>query len=242
MWQSDEDGVYTLTQAQRLLIKRAKIDIKLLKAASDENAKYDLFQRLNSGGSRLTPQEVRTCLIIMENPSFYCTLQSMSQFNNFKDCLPLTERAISEQENIEYVIRYIVARHYPIEQTPSSLHEFLDDSIIELIRNNIDMKEEITNFERVFTLLNNSLGADSFKRYNKEKECFTGATTISAFEAITPALSKKIDFYESKGTEYLRSKIIELHKHPNYSAAYQRRSTDRYKSLLKIGEEVFNGN
>lgn len=109
VWESEDPGVYQLTAPQRLLIKRAKIDVKLLKATSDTNAKYDLFQRLNSGGSHLTPQEVRTCLIIMENKEFYAKLLQMSNNDDFRATLPLTERALSEQEDLEFVIRFIVA-------------------------------------------------------------------------------------------------------------------------------------
>ena len=41
VWEDENDDVYQLTQAQRLLIKRAKIDVKLLKSTSDKDAKYD---------------------------------------------------------------------------------------------------------------------------------------------------------------------------------------------------------
>lgn len=92
VWEDDNPDVNQFTMAQRLLIKRAKIDIKILKANSDPGAKYDLFQRLNSGGSHLTPQEVRTCLIIMENKQFFDKLVFMSQNKDFKETLPLTDR------------------------------------------------------------------------------------------------------------------------------------------------------
>jgi hypothetical protein len=45
------DNPQAFTQTQRLLIKRAKIDINILQKESDPSAKYELFQRLNTGGS-----------------------------------------------------------------------------------------------------------------------------------------------------------------------------------------------
>lgn len=241
VWDDDNPDIYQLDSPQRLLIKRAKIDIKLLKATSDTNAKYDLFQRLNSGGSHLTPQEVRTCLIIMESKSFYDKLLSMSQDSNFKATLPLTERALSEQEDLEFVIRFIVARHCSTESLPSSLHEHLDNSIISLIRDSsFDIEAEINVFKRTFALLNKRFGSDSFKRYNQEKKVFEGATTISAFEAMTPAISKRIGFYETFPEESFQDKVIQMHTHPNYTQAAARRSTDRFKALIAIGEEIFH--
>ena len=243
VWEDENAETYQLTSPQRLLIKRAKIDIKLLKANSDPNAKYDLFQRLNSGGSHLTPQEVRTCLIIMEDRNFYEKLLNMSNNIDFKETLPLTERAIREQEDLEFVIRFIVARNCSTESLPTSLHEHLDNSIVSLIRDDtFNLETEIETFNRTFALLNKNFGSDSFKRFNPEKEQFEGATTISAFEALAPAVSKHLKFYETFSKDDFRSKVIEMHKHPSYTQAAARRSTDRFKALIAIGEEIFNVN
>lgn len=243
VWEDENTEIYQLTTAQRLLIKRAKIDIKLLKATSDANAKYDLFQRLNSGGSHLTPQEVRTCLIIMEDKTFYEKLLLMSQNPDFKETLPLTERAIREQEDLEFVIRFIVARNCSTESLPSSLHEHLDNSIVSLIRDpSFNIENEIDIFNRTFHLLKKCFGSDSFKRYNQEKQLFEGATTISAFEALTPAVSRRLNYYENLPEEEFRNKIIEMHNYPSYTQAAARRSTDRFKALIAIGEEIFDVN
>lgn len=243
VWEDQDPEKYQLTAPQRLLIRRAKIDIKLLKASSDTSAKYDLFQRLNSGGSHLTPQEVRTCLIIMENKTFFDCLLRMSKNNDFKSTLPLTERAINEQEDLEFVIRFIVARNCSTDSMPRSLHEHLDASIITLIRDpNFDIEQEISIFNRTFSLLNRQFQSDSFKRYNLEKQMFEGAITISAFETLAPAISKKLDYYESLPREDFLDRIISMHSHPKYTQAAARRSTDRFKALVAIGEEIFNVN
>ena len=222
------------------MIKRAKIDVKILKATSDIDSKYDLFQRLNSGGTRLTPQEVRTCLIIMEKEEFYNDLEEMSKNEDFKACLPLTERSINEQENLEYIVRFIVSRHGNIDDIGQSLHDYLNDYIIKIIRHSaFSISEERRVFNELFKYLNNCTGEDSFKRYNTEKSAFQGPPTISAFEAIIPAVSKRLDYYLKMPCDEFKRKLIALHQHEKYKTAYQRRSTDRYKSLLKVGEEIF---
>ena len=88
--------------------------------------------------------------------------------------------------------------------------------------------------------MNKYFGSDSFKRYNQDKQCFEGATTISAFEAMAPAISKRIEYYETMQYEDLKRIIITMHSHPNYTQAAARRSTDRFKALIAIGEEVFS--
>ena len=43
----------------QLIIRRSKIDVKIILRESSESSKYELFQRLNTGGSQLSDQELR---------------------------------------------------------------------------------------------------------------------------------------------------------------------------------------
>ena len=46
----------------QLLVKRSKIDVKIILKESSEASKYELFQRLNTGGAQLSDQELRHTL------------------------------------------------------------------------------------------------------------------------------------------------------------------------------------
>lgn len=70
MWEN-EDTENSFTSSQRLSLKRSKLDIRIIKKESDKDTKYELFQRLNTGGTSLSPQEVRNCLMVMINKEFY---------------------------------------------------------------------------------------------------------------------------------------------------------------------------
>jgi len=79
-WAEPDDSVNTIGAEHRLLIKRAKIEASIILRESDATAKYDLFQRLNTGGSQLSPQEVRNCILVMLN-----TLVQNSIFSELSD-------------------------------------------------------------------------------------------------------------------------------------------------------------
>src|ERR1700691_5301232 len=66
-WEDTDHPDQSLTVAQRLLIKRAKIGASIILKESDEMAKFELFQRLNTGGSMLSDQEVRNSILVMMN-------------------------------------------------------------------------------------------------------------------------------------------------------------------------------
>ncbi|MCX7366483.1 MAG: MAE_28990/MAE_18760 family HEPN-like nuclease [Alphaproteobacteria bacterium] len=46
----------------RLVIQRARVRMEILESGSDPRARFELFQRLNTGGSPLSEQEVRTSI------------------------------------------------------------------------------------------------------------------------------------------------------------------------------------
>ena len=65
MWNNPSNPEKSFTKEQQLAFKRARIDVIIVKKESDPNTKYELFQRLNTGGSKLSDQEVRNCLMII---------------------------------------------------------------------------------------------------------------------------------------------------------------------------------
>jgi hypothetical protein len=57
-----------LSLQARLSIKRAGCRVEVIKVGSFASMKYEVFERLNTGGSTLTPQEVRNCIFRATNP------------------------------------------------------------------------------------------------------------------------------------------------------------------------------
>lgn len=70
-WEDAGDPDNSPTQAQRLFIKRAKIGVNIILKESDDEAKFELFQRLNTGGSHLSAQRCATVF-------FSCLTQNFS--------------------------------------------------------------------------------------------------------------------------------------------------------------------
>ena len=67
-----------MEESQRRVFKRARLDFQIVQKESDEQAKYDLFQRLNSG-TQLSEQEARNCLAVMLDPTFSTWLEELSE-------------------------------------------------------------------------------------------------------------------------------------------------------------------
>lgn len=186
-WDDSGHPDQSLDSAQRLLIKRAKINVSIILKESDDMAKFELFQRLNTGGSMLSDQEVRNSILVMMNPQFYRWLRALSQDVNFAACVALSDRAVEEQYDMELVLRFIVFRTMapPDFANLGDLGEFLTDKAKALAQDKaFNFKAEEWAFKETFGLLAATLGDDAFRRYDKKKNRFVGGFSVSAFEAV----------------------------------------------------------
>ena len=60
-----------LDNASRIDFKRSIIPVIVMKHNSEKRSKFELFKRLNTGGSQLSDQEIRNALILMSNEDVY---------------------------------------------------------------------------------------------------------------------------------------------------------------------------
>ncbi|MFQ3247703.1 MAG: hypothetical protein ACI9SP_004362 [Arenicella sp.] len=194
-WEKDGETDTSLSQAQRIEFKRARIRIEILKKESDQIAKYELFQRLNTGGAGLSEQEVRNCVAVMINPKFYRWTVEQAENLDFLHTINQTESALVKQMAVELVLRFLAFRnvHY---KNGLDVHEYLDDALISLANNGeLDLDAEKDVFDKTFKLLRNALGDVAFKRWNGEE--FKGKFLMSVFEVVGKGVSMNVDAISS---------------------------------------------
>lgn len=247
VWPSDNDSgdegegteAEELPIPVRLDIERARIRVEILKRESDNRAKYELFQRLNTGGAKLSEQEVRNCVLVMLNKDFYAKIKDMSYYPSFVNTTNLTEKAQSEQKPLELVLRFLIYR-YKNYNSSIDVHDWLDDTSVEIANDdtyNVDVEEDI--FKRTFDALWEQCAENSFKRY--DGTTFERGFLISAYETITHGVSKQIDLVESLPAGELNEKIKHMWADPRFSnnAKAGVRGTTRLGNLLPIAHEWF---
>ncbi|MFN8427564.1 MAG: DUF262 domain-containing protein [Anaerolineales bacterium] len=186
-WDDPDDETNSFSTAERLIIKRSKIDVSIILKESDEMSKYELFQRLNTGGSPLSDQEVRNSILVMMNNDIYRWLRTLSQNDDFRECISLTDKALEEQYDMDLALRFVIFRTMDNNQLNNigDVNEFLTDKMIELTSSNqINIEEETEAFQFTFDLLRNTLGSQSFHRYDLGKSKFLGGFLVSAFELV----------------------------------------------------------
>lgn len=183
-----DDGIGQLPQLQ---IKRARLRVEILKKESDIKAKYELFQRLNTGGAVLTEQEVRNCVAVMLNKDFYDWLVARASYEPFVATTSQTETAVFAQAGVELALRFISFRNVPYTKG-LDVHEYLDASLVKLAGDAaFDLEKEGAIFTQTFDILKDALGDAAFKRW--DGNAFRGKFLMSVFEVLAPGIADNLD-------------------------------------------------
>ena len=241
-WNDPEKPEDSFTLEQRLLIKRTKISVSIILRESDEIAKYELFQRLNTGGSQLTPQEVRNCILVMLNRDFYEWLRKLTSNTDFQNCIALSEKNLIEQYDMELALRFIVFAKLDLEDYDKTkdIGEFLTDKMVEIANaNDFDRDDIEDRFKGTFSLLNASLESNSFRRYDPINKKFKGGFLLSSFEVIAYGLGFNYpDVPDSKEIPLIIKNIYENEEYKNASGSGVR-ANSRLPKLLPLGRKIF---
>ncbi|NDK25215.1 DUF262 domain-containing protein [Streptomyces sp. TR1341] len=194
-FEGTEEGA-ALTPGQRVSLKRSKLDFKILLPESDEKAKYELFDRLNSGGEVPSAQEVRNCQLIMRNRDFFLWLEELRNDSSFNACALISSRAAEEQYDLELVCRFLSLISSTLQELKEmeSVDVFLTDKMLELAGSEgFDRPSWGKVFRDTFSLLSVALESDSFRRYDNSKGRFLGGFSVSAFEAISVGVASNLE-------------------------------------------------
>jgi len=192
-WQDEHAPESSFPDALRRDFKRQKVDLKIIKKESDENTKYDLFERLNTLGSKLSDQEVRNCLLVMINAGFYTWLQELAISNAFQDTISLSDKALQERYDLELLLRFILLTRVEEEELRGirDVDAFITKGMRQIANDpNFDRVAEGDVVTRTFSLLNEALGENSFTRQDVGRG--RGGFLISLFEVIATGLGYRI--------------------------------------------------
>lgn len=214
-WHENTHGALrTLPDALKLRLKKARIDVKILLPKSAEVSKFELFDRLNTGGSHATPQEVRNCLLLMQDPSFFEWLDKLAKWSSFETTIALTEKQKQEQYNLELLVRFFVLQQTTEEEAKKipDLETYLNEKSLELAKGiNFDRATAEETFKFTFDALADLFGDGVFRRPRQNGQPgFTGPFLLAAFEVIALGLAINVDKARANGPDWIRERVEQL--------------------------------
>ncbi len=228
-----------LTSPQQIAIKRSRLSVEILKRPSDNDTKYDLFQRLNAGGTTANAQELRNCIMIMVNSHYASFVKSLAGSESFLTVLSASEDQIEKQRHMEYATRFLVYTYIPYDGK-LDVEEFIDKGAIQLATEN-ETQQAGETFHTTFNLLNQAYGENSLRRLQNGNH--TGRVGLAAFECIAVGIAKNIYNIQVKANpvEFVRQRIMEFWQTPDTNNFFTSglRGTTRIQRTIPFGTEWF---
>ena len=192
-----------LEPAQQLFLKRCRLNVEVLKQPSSASTKFDLFQRLNRGGSSANQQEVRTCFVVMKDPSFAEAISELASTDDFRSLCQLSEDDIKNQKDAEYATRLICHGLRDLKAR-EDLNEFLDRSIMEIIED-VPIPDVRRIFGRTVSLVFQAKGESALMPMNARRKVFT----LQGLEIILVGVARNVDTIDALADPhaFVRDKI-----------------------------------
>ncbi len=193
------------------------------KPENDGTSLYQVFERINTSGRTLTPQEIRNCVY---QGSFNTMLFEINENKTWRELFG-TEEADSRMRDLEYILRFFTMKTGDILDTESkqislkkALNDFMkthkEDSPADIQR----FKDE---FDTTVQLVYDHIGKDAFRNYTRGK--FSKKFHPAIFDAIMVA----VFLIHKQGiplADVSEEKHIALLENPGFKEATSKRTTD----------------
>jgi hypothetical protein len=174
--------------------KRSRMDVKIILRQSDEEMLYELFTRLNTGGTQLTSQDVRNALINRHEQAFRKYLDDLASDEHYQKAISLSDNDRKQRYDYELLLVFLVATNDSAEDLLGISN--LDETLTMLAKRTsrlyeYDREESAKLFRRVFRTLAAELGANAFEP-RPPAAPLPGGFSRDAFVAITSACATAI--------------------------------------------------
>ena len=229
-----------LEKPLQLAIRRSRLTVEILKRPSNNSTKYDLFQRLNAGGTPANPQELRNCVVIMANSQYFQFMKSLADNENFREVVAVTSEQLEKQKHIEYVSRFLVQTYIPYDGK-LDIEEFIDLGLVRLATSN-ETTDSAACFNKTFEILKKLYGGDALRRRANGK--VSGRVGLASFECIAIGIAKNIEhiFNQPNPEAFVKERIEQFWREPNLEQFFAAglRGTTRIQKTIPFGQAWFS--
>ncbi|WP_272682562.1 DUF262 domain-containing protein [Providencia sp. PROV124] len=215
-------------------IKRAVCRVEIVRWDSQEDVRYELFNRLNTGASPLSEQEIRNCIFRAYPVDFNQMLRDIAEDNIFIKLINPSERKKEEMFLEELVLRYFAFKNLNGEfktTVPNFLTEFMREVSKGAIKFNLEKEKK--EFLAFVYFLYSSFDKNVFRP--------KGMFANHIFDSLAYAVPKTYKTIEGN-EENIKKLINRLLKDKKYDEiGTSTFSNTRIKARMERALEIFNG-
>lgn len=184
----------------RMQLKRTVVRAIVINRQSKSFLRYEMFKRLNTGGSELSGQEIRNCsvrLLGTDGVQFYDFISELSRCDPFTQTTgTLSEADAEKRGHEELVLRFFAAKD-GTEFYHGNVRDWLDSFLEAIIlkRVNFDFDSQRLLFLRTFSAVKEKIGPYAFVKHANGSP--VGGLAPAYFEAVSVGVSRTIEKFET---------------------------------------------
>jgi uncharacterized protein with ParB-like and HNH nuclease domain len=216
-----------------------KLTVFALKPSTPMVVIYDLFNRINTGGTQLNRQEVRNCIFIGKSTQL---LKDLSEKAYFKEAISW---GVSDDrmKDREVVLRYIAFRWFNYKDEYSGNMSDYIESVMKRINkmDDVEIQKIIADFEKV---MKRSFSIWGDKNFRIPTERTRGTINTAVLETVGNYLSYKEDDFIKKNKTVIKTNYTTLIENSIYHDAVTRSTGNKTKVLdrFRIAHDILNQN
>jgi len=208
----------TLEPVLQLELKRKTLRAIVIRRTNDPSLRYEMFKRLNAGGSPAEAHEVRNAslrIIGKNGEDFLTFLEDCAGLESYK---ALTE-TLSEQSKRRLGRQELVLRFFALKNSiatyKGSISDWLDDYSESVAKEEtaFDYVTERANFKYLSDVLAEKFGAEAFVKHKNDRA--TGGLAPAYFDAVTAGLYPLLNRLSKVAPERAKDILNEAIGHEN---------------------------
>lgn len=224
----------TLPLKIQLNIKRASFRIEIIKWNSQYDLRFELFNRLNTGGTPLTNQEIRNSLYRSISSKFNDYLKELSAYQNFVDVVDIPQEKIAQLYLEELVLRFL-SLYRNRQHVNKSIALHMTNFMKQCVENdNFKYDQYSQIFKKTFDILRR-VGTGIFNSANRE-------FSTAIYDTTTIGIAENIHLYSEKKPVVIKEKINEVKSDEVYQKMVRsggNNSVQRVKKRLEFANSIF---
>lgn len=226
-----------LSLRSRLAIKRASCRVEVIKVGSAPRMKYEVFERLNTGGSGLTHQEVRNCVFRAIDPDFMRWVDDLARFPQFAQHLGLSEAQMMSMYDRGLILRFLALKT-SFEHFLHDVEPFITEYTRKVIEREIpfDRQEEERVFRSTFGRIAEALGDDAWRHFRDGEH--KGPFSVYVFDALSVGVARNISVVEGMGQAQLRERLLRVKQAPAFLQNTGAGANIRSKFLARLNAAI----
>lgn len=202
-------------------IEDKKISLYVIPHSAPSKVVYDIFERVNTGGTQLNRQEIRNCLFAGEATKL---LKELSEQKYFKLAIDngFSPKRMKDRELILHYLAFKISGYHHYK---GDMSDFLEDAMNKI---NLMSDEQIDklkqDFERVMKLTYEFFGKENFRLPNDKNR---GKVNMIMFESMSYFFSAHSDEFLKQHKETIKQNFLKLRENREYVGFIKRVRHDK---------------